>query len=943
MTQPDATQIQRFFELLYPDVDDGYLVLSRPDPTRLTPQGKPMLMSDWFDLSKTTWQKIGQAGQRLAQHHNLYYGVVLQQPTCTPAEFRRSKNSTAHTVPGLWFDLDLAYGQHAASTLPSSDAEALDFLSTLPAQPSVIVHSGGGMYPFWLFKEPFVITTPEDHAAIAELSTRFAHTVTTAGAQQHGWDLDALGDLARILRPPGTINHKYGKSVELIHESNTRYNPSDFDWLLDLPTRSTASHAGTAIAGQPDLVTIAEHYGTVLTPKSQTELAGPHPQHGSSTGDNLNICPSKGLWHCWRHGTGGDALTLIAVCEGLLDCAQAMSGALKGDLFKRVVEIANTVHGAGIQLGKAAPSLVALKTTRTGTPRPVIFNILEVLTTDTRWSGIFGYDQLAGDATILQRPPYSTSTTDWQPRTVEDCDETETSNWLQREYDLCAPTALVGEGIQSIARRNPYHPICDYLAGLTWDKRPRLDTWLMKYCHAKDTVYTRAVGSKTLIAAVARVQEPGCKADTVPILEGDQGALKSTVWRVLASDTWFSDTLPDLANKDAAQALRGKWVVELGELAVLQRSEIEQIKRFISATQDHYRPSYGRRAVTFPRHNIFVGSTNKETYFKDETGNRRFWPVALTGLCDVDTLQRDRDQLWAEAYARYQAGEAWHLTADLEQHAIQEQARRVEPDDWEAPILHFIGLHSLTKVTTRQILTDCFHFENLTLWTQAHTKRIGGILRRNGWRHQTIRDDEGHEVKGYSLVTGKTGYADAIGYALTTNKNSVVTSVTSVTSVSGDIKISEVIDVGAAEEIHIGSMEVPVTSVTSVTPVTPSTSSPSIAVADWVFLLSVDGAIQNTDPYQVTAIEQGPDGLQYARFLENDTGWLVERCEKAPHPPRMPTNGTHPPGDGLPLSGAPPAQADACPTCGHTDWLLGVTSRRCAYCGHVDTPHGAET
>jgi predicted P-loop ATPase len=136
------------------------------------------------------------------------------------------------------------------------------------------------------------------------------------------------------------------------------------------------------------------------------------------------------------------------------------------------------------------------------------------------------------------------------------------------------------------------------------------------------------------------------------ILEGEQGTKKSTVWNTLASDAWFTDWLPDLHDKEAAQTLCGKWFIELGELANIQRSEAETVKRFLSAKQDHYRPSYGKRAQTFPRQNVFVGSTNEEHYFKDATGNRRFWPVKLEGTCEVDALQRDRDQLWAEAVVR---------------------------------------------------------------------------------------------------------------------------------------------------------------------------------------------------------------------------------------------------------------------------------------------------
>ena len=269
--------------------------------------------------------------------------------TARPTTGTGARKAGAYLVPGLWFDLDLAYGAHAASSLPATDAEALDFLQALPAPPSIIVHSGGGLHAHWLFREPYTITTEAERDAIAGLSQQFHYTLREAG-KHHGWTLDALGDLARVLRPPGSVNHKYPKLVEVLHESGARYNLNDFDWLLDLPAPAQTTHAGTAIAGQPDLVAIAEHYGTVLERKSKTELAGAHPQHGSSTGDNFNVNVEKGLWHCWRHGTGGDALALIAVCEGLVPCEDMQAGA-RGDLFKRVVEAANDKFQAGIALG----------------------------------------------------------------------------------------------------------------------------------------------------------------------------------------------------------------------------------------------------------------------------------------------------------------------------------------------------------------------------------------------------------------------------------------------------------------------------------------------------------------------------------------------------------------------------------------------------------------
>jgi hypothetical protein len=259
----------------------------------------------------------------------VYFGVALQMPDCTPAQFRRSRSADAYVVPGLWADIDLATGHHAASQLPQTPQEALQFLADLPTRPSLLVHSGGGLYGYWLFREPYVITTEQERETIAHLSKQFAYTLVEAGKLK-GWTLDAVGDLARVLRPPGTINHKYGTAVELIRDGPERYNLADFDWLLPLPEPARAEHQGQGIDGQPDLVTIAESYGTTLKRKSQTELMGTHPQHGSSTGSNCTVNQSKGLWHCWRHGTGGDALACIAVCEGLVPCEAAMPARCAG-------------------------------------------------------------------------------------------------------------------------------------------------------------------------------------------------------------------------------------------------------------------------------------------------------------------------------------------------------------------------------------------------------------------------------------------------------------------------------------------------------------------------------------------------------------------------------------------------------------------------------------
>jgi hypothetical protein len=175
----------------------------------------------------------------------------------------------------------------------------------------------------------------------------------TLAGRRHGWTLDNLLDLPRVLRPAGTVNHKYTTLVTLLANNGLRYDPGDFDARLSqVPPRPQrrATGEGDAIDGLPDLRTVAESYGTTFTEKSAEELAGAHPLHGSSTGNNFNVNPGKQVWHCWRCDSGGGVLQLVAVCEGLIGCEQAKPGALAGKRFVEVVKLCNSKFGTTIPL-----------------------------------------------------------------------------------------------------------------------------------------------------------------------------------------------------------------------------------------------------------------------------------------------------------------------------------------------------------------------------------------------------------------------------------------------------------------------------------------------------------------------------------------------------------------------------------------------------------------
>lgn len=248
--------------------------------------------------------------------------------------------------------------------------------------------------------------------------------------------------------------------------------------------------------------------------------------------------------------------------------------------------------------------------------------------------------------------------------------------------------------VKDLARRHSFHPVRDYLDGLTWDERPRINTWLRDYAGAVDTVsdssedqsYLEAVSSIFLIAAVRRVRTPGCKFDEMLVLEAPQGTLKSSALRVLCpDDNWFSDDLPlGVSAKEIIERTAGKWIIEASELQGYTNAQVDHLKSMMARQTDGpVRLAYGHFSVEVPRQFLMAGTTNKMTeYLRDSTGNRRFWPVRVAQF-DVTALKQDRDQLWAEAAHREAANEDIRLPERLWATAAVEQDARRQIDPWE--------------------------------------------------------------------------------------------------------------------------------------------------------------------------------------------------------------------------------------------------------------------
>lgn len=308
------------------------------------------------------------------------------------------------------------------------------------------------------------------------------------------------------------------------------------------------------------------------------------------------------------------------------------------------------------------------------------------------------------------------------------------------------------DAVNALALDNAHHPIRDYLDKLAWDQTPRINTFLSIYFGAEETPLNNKISRVMLIAAVRRIRKPGVKFDQIIVLEGPQGSGKSTALLILAGGPEnFSDAdILSLDPKAQMEGLEGVWIYEISELEGISRADTNKVKSFASRSTDRGRPAYGHFRENRPRQNIFVGTTNDDKYLRDQTGNRRFWPVR-TGDVKLEELACDRDQLWAEA-AHYEAlGESLFLPEELWPAASAEQEARVEDDPWFDVLCDVEGdrYGEFVRISTEDLLTVKLQILPDRL-QQFHTKRLAGIMRKLGWEGpKNIRLADGKVVRGY--------------------------------------------------------------------------------------------------------------------------------------------------------------------------------------------------
>ena len=366
-----------------------------------------------------------------------------------------------------------------------------------------------------------------------------------------------------------------------------------------------------------------------------------------------------------------------------------------------------------------------------------IRNALLFLRNDPEIAGRIGYNEFSNRVEAIQRLPWSSSPQ--VPRELTDVDSSRLCEWLEvRGQDGFTRTSA-GDLFITIAQDQPFHPLREFLlkCHLKWDKKSRIGRWLNYYCGAADNDYTRAVGRKFLIGAVARVLRPGCKMDNMLILEGKQGIGKSSLFRSLFGAEFSTDSLSAFGTKDAAQEIQGRWCIEIAELAQFGKVDMRHIKEALSKDRDRFRPPFGRLPEEFKRQCVFVGTCNPggNGWQKDETGARRFWPV-VTDTIDLPALIADRSQIWGEAVDAFYRGENWWLEGDEIFLAEAEQEERYDEDVWMAEIDRFCVL--LPETTIPEILRNGLNIDP-GKQTKSDQMRVATCLRKLGYMKVTKR------------------------------------------------------------------------------------------------------------------------------------------------------------------------------------------------------------
>jgi hypothetical protein len=650
----------------------------------------------------------------------------------------------------VWIDIDPDKG----SDRDTERANIFRVLTTdLPSgvkPPSLIIDSGNGFQALYVFKTPWKFSNDDEREDFRAINRWLA-------ARFGGNGGDKCFSPNHLLRLPGTINfkRKVGDTfpVASIVKSDgpNEYGPNDFERLKDdrqrttgdvVPPAHTTAMPPRRFADDASDIPVTERMRAII-------VNGNDPLEPNKYGDSMNE---------WQHGVTIAMMEAVAAGKMTVDEVRSVLSDSRFGVSKAILTQGN---GSGKrsdrrnwqnylerQLDKARKAASGNAEKRRAEQRST-HNAAEGFITSGDDGKIAAENQhnirvaVEKLGVVVKHNVFANRTLIIRDGTEEILNDKRWKNlWLEidRTFKFRPRKEFFEAVVFDLAYRNSFHPVKDYLDSLKWDGVERIGNWLHTYGGVEDTDYTQAVGRITLIAAVRRIRQPGCKFDEMLILESElQGKNKSTALQILAvRPEWFNDTLPlgsDVNRK--VEAMAGRWIVEAGELSGMSEAGVAKLKNFLSSRCDVTRLAYESVADEFPRQCIIIGTTNKTLdVFQDETGNRRYWPVKIQNF-DIDALARDREQLWAEAVTAEAAGESIRLDPTLYTVAGEQQERRREVSPLEQQLAPMYGPGTAGGKVPTEKVWEVLEVHNIDKKQQLG-KEVGRIMRSFGWERTRI-------------------------------------------------------------------------------------------------------------------------------------------------------------------------------------------------------------
>jgi predicted P-loop ATPase len=525
----------------------------------------------------------------------------------------------------------------------------------------------------------------------------------------HGWAVDHVAGDVVYLRRPGKDS---GTSASWNHAGLGRL----YVWSssTELPTERLLTPFATRA--------ILEHGGDYAACAKDLKKQG----YGTDNGAMIDQCTGAKDWP-EVFATVKDSLTVASNVEFLELSMGLQSLGVKGVTEAKLRQARRTLQ-QGAETGWRAE----LERSATGKVTGDLKNLHLILTNDPKYSESFFYDEMAQEFTLRD-----------QPMTDEIMGRLRTA--LGKSYGTFRKEDII-DVLHAITepQERRFHPLKQQIESVEWDGIERLDMWLIAHCGVDDSQYSRIVGRRTLISAIARLYRPGCQCDTMLILEGAQGARKSSLIKSLSFGS-VNDSKIDIRSKDGPLSIRGVWFVELAELEAFRGIAAEAIRSFLTVAVDRYRLPYGKFNSAFPRSCVFVGTTNDRQYLTDGTGNRRFWPVK-TGMIDLAGVEENRGQLWAEALHAYRSGERWWIDEDQAEAELfrSEQSDRVIHDEREELLDDLLARRE--AVSSVEVWTEGLHGE-AQKFGRREQMEVSRIMQGLGWeQRRTLIDGEQRRV-----------------------------------------------------------------------------------------------------------------------------------------------------------------------------------------------------